>query len=283
MVPIYNHWHLVPDLLEYLARQQQAVQEFEILLADNGSDSIPPIPDLPSNARVLQCERPGSYAARNHAIGQARGRIIAFTDADCRPSPQWLSGALAVIDRHRGDRPIVAGAVRIVPADATCPNAYELFDMILGIPQERYARLGFGATANLVVPREIFERTGVFDEGRYSGGDAEFCRRATADGASVLYHADSLVEHPARRSWRDIAAKARRIKGGQLRAGPSRQRAAWAVRTLFPPVLSWHKVMTAPGLTRVQQLAVCAVHGRLWALGMWEALLLLTRIKPPER
>ena len=32
----------------------------------------------------------GPAAARNHGAQQARGEILAFTDADCAPAPDWL-------------------------------------------------------------------------------------------------------------------------------------------------------------------------------------------------
>lgn len=283
IVPIYNHWHLVPTLLDRLAAQHCPPQDFEILLTDNGSDSIPPLPDLPANARILHCERPGSYAARNHAIAHARGRILAFTDADCRPSPQWLSSARRLIEDHPQGDLIVAGGVRIVPADAARPNAFELFDMALGIPQERYATLGFGVTANLFVARSVVQRVGGFDATRLSGGDAELCRRATASGARLVYHGPALVDHPARSTWAEVAAKARRIKGGQICTGSPRERAGWALRTFVPPLVSWCRVLSASQMTFPQKLAVCAVHGRLWVAGIVEMLLLLAGAKKPDR
>lgn len=39
--------------------------------------------------------RPGSYAARNAGLHVARGDVYAFTDADCIPTPDWLTTGLA--------------------------------------------------------------------------------------------------------------------------------------------------------------------------------------------
>jgi glycosyltransferase involved in cell wall biosynthesis len=283
IVPIYNHWHLVPTLIDCLAKQHCPQQDFEILLTDNGSNSIPPLPDLPANASILHCEHPGSYAARNHAIAHARGRILAFTDADCRPSPQWLSSARALIEDDTHGDLIVAGSVRIVPADADHPSTFELFDMALGIPQAHYVQHGFGVTANLFVTRSVMQRAGGFDATRYSGGDADLCRRATANGARLVYHDPALVDHPARRNWAEVAGKARRIKGGQICNGSPRERAGWALRTFVPPLVSWCKVLSASQMTFPQKLAVCAVHGRLWVAGIVEMFLLLAGARKPER
>ena len=59
----------------------------ELLLVDNAStddsrERIAPFESDP-RVRVLREEEPGAYAARNAALRAARGRRIAFTDADC--------------------------------------------------------------------------------------------------------------------------------------------------------------------------------------------------------
>jgi glycosyltransferase involved in cell wall biosynthesis len=90
IVPVFNHWQLIPLLLDLLKNQTIPDSRFEIILVDNGSDHIPEIDDLPGNTRIIGCSTPGSYAARNEGIKHAKGRILAFTDADCRPAPCWL-------------------------------------------------------------------------------------------------------------------------------------------------------------------------------------------------
>ncbi|MEO7222844.1 MAG: glycosyltransferase family 2 protein, partial [Devosia sp.] len=173
LVPVYEQWDLVPALLARLAAQSLAQDEFEVILADNGSPNYAPPATLPANVRIVTCAAPGSYAARNMAASVATGRWFAFTDADCLPEPGWLAALAAAGDDADG-KAILVGAVDVRPQGAL-PNAYEIYDMIKGIPQERYASRGYGATANLAVPAEVFAATGGFDGARLSGGDAEFC------------------------------------------------------------------------------------------------------------
>src|SRR5690606_4863449 len=152
---------------------------------------------------------PGSYAARNLGAAAARGRLLAFTDADCRPAPGWLAAMAEAATRLPGR--LLAGPVRIVANEP--PNAFEIYDRIRGIPQERYVRQGYATTANLAVPRPVFDALDGFDAARFSGGDADFCRRAGRAGHAVVLVPGAAVAHSARASWAELATKARRVKG----------------------------------------------------------------------
>lgn len=278
IVPVYNHWHLVPKLLEGLAAQTLGTDRFEVLLVDNGSDSIPGMA-LPEWARMLSCTTPGSYAARNEAIRHARGDLLAFTDADCRPSPQWLEQGWAQCRAGQmGD--IVAGGIVVEPEDWSRMSLYEIYDIALGLPQKRFVRYGFGVTANLFVPRAVVERIGPFEAKRFSGGDAEFCRRATRLGVPLSYLEAAVVIHPARREWHELESKIRRIKGGQITAGPWRRRAAYAIRAILPPVPAFCYAMAASRLSLRQRLLACWVQFRLWFVEISELARLLLGKQP---
>ena len=280
VVPVFNQWHLVPELLRCLEMQTFDHDAFEVLLVDNGSEYIPPPTGEPRFVRRLVCSTPGSYAARNLGIAQARGAVVAFTDADCRPHPQWLQAALG---RMQGSRMLLAGAIRIVPRDPGNPNRYEVYDMMLGMPQARYVRRGYAITANLFVPRAVLNELGGFDARRFSGGDAEFCRRARDAHIALEYVESAVVEHPARDSWAALATKVRRIKGGQLAAGPLRQKALYAVRAFLPPVRAWWRVLRASSFSWRHRIGSLFVQARLWLVEMAEVLRLLLGRRPERK
>lgn len=283
IVPVYNHWHLIPELIDCLRNQSLGTDSFELLLVDNGSDYVPEESALPSFARLLHCATPGSYAARNEGIRNARGELLTFTDADCRPEPQWLEEGLTAFRSAGRTDVIVAGGISVVPANPDAPTTYELYDMTLGLPQARYVRRGYGITANLFVPRVVIDRVGAFDENRFSGGDAEFCRRAVRRGVGLKYCAKASICHPARSTWDDLVIKARRVKGGQLTAGPRRSRIIWAVRTVIPPVWAWLNALRAKRLSPKQRLVVCVLQGRLWFVEIAELVRLLLKRGEAQR
>ena len=277
-MPVYRHWALVPDLLAALAAQSLRAAQFEILLVDNDPAAGTAPPALPGNARVLVCAEPGSYAARNAGAESARGALIVFTDADCRPDPGWLE-ALREAARSRPDG-LLAGPVRMTAPER--PNACAAYDLVRGIPQAAYVRRGYAATANLAVPAPIFRALGGFDAGRFSGGDAAFCRRAGAAGHAITLAPDAVISHPCRAGWDGIATKARRTKGGQIRGGSMSRRVAWTLRTLSPPLRDTLAYASAPFPARERAMAI-AVRFGIWGVELAETVRLLAGGAPERR
>lgn len=216
VVPLYGRDPVSPTWLEAMERALRD-QDAELLVVDNG-----PFPgverlELSAPTRLVRCATPGAYAARNVGARHARGHWLVFTDADCLPQPGWLQALVGNASSADGLR---AGAVQ-VRANGAPPNPWERYDVVRGIPQEHYVARGYAVTANLAMPAALLSALGGFDEQRFSGGDAELCRQAVAAGYPLVYVPEAVVEHPARDSWRALATKARRLKGGQLKVGPS--------------------------------------------------------------
>jgi GT2 family glycosyltransferase len=267
IVPVHRHWNLLPFLLEALAAQSMEKERVEVLIVNNDAPLPPPPLALPPNARILPCAAPGSYAARNAGALEARGTWLVFTDADCRPGPVWLAALTGAAPEGLRAGPM---AMTLPPA----PNAFAIYDLVRGIPQVRYVAHGYATTANLAVPRRVFERVGGFDGARRSGGDAEFCRRAGARGYGLRLVPAAVVSHPCRTSWEELARKARRIKGGQIRAGTARRRAVWTLRSLVPPLRDTAYALTSPHPWRYRLIAA-AVRLRLWGVELAEVVRLL--------
>jgi GT2 family glycosyltransferase len=276
VVPVYRQWALVPELLAALAAQRLPAGRFEVLLVNNGpADEVPA---LPARVRLVGCAEPGAYAARNRGAAAARGALLVFTDADCRPLPGWLAALVAAAEAGPGR--LFAGPVRIVAGEP--PTPYEVYDRIRGIPQERYVGLGYATTANLLVPRAAFDAVGGFDARRFSGGDRDFCHRARAAGFPVALVAAAVVEHPGRASWEALATKARRIKGGQIRGGAPALRARWLLRTLTPPLRATARFLAAPRPWRERAVAIGVLY-RLWGVELAETLRLVAGGTPERR
>ncbi|HEV7276363.1 MAG TPA: glycosyltransferase family A protein [Devosiaceae bacterium] len=281
IVPVYNQWHLLPDLVAHIREQSCPKERFELIVVDNGSSERSGGELNLPNARVVECLIPGSYAARNHGASLARGDWLVFTDADCLPDRDWLASIHSEIGRI-GDTPtLLAGAVEMRASSAD-PGLFEIYDLVKGIPQARYVKRGYAATANLSVPRAVFERLGGFDAARFSGGDADFCRRAGAAGCPIRYLGAARVGHPARSSWTEVVTKARRVKGGQLRAGSPRRRLAWAARTMMPPLRgAWHFLRAdQPMSFRLRAIFVLCL---IWLVEMGELVRLVGGARPERR
>lgn len=278
VVPVYGCEPLSSAWVEAMARELHE-REAELLVVDNGPRPWSRRPELATPIRVLRCATPGAYAARNEGMRHATGEWLVFTDSDCIPRPGWLRG---LVGDTLPENELRAGAVRVF-AQSPQPNVWERYDLVRGFPQDRYVRRGYAATANLAVPAAVVRALGGFDERRFSGGDADLCRRAGALGCRLVFIAEAVVEHPARDSWQALVTKARRLKGGQLRSGPFQRRALWWVRTFLPPVLAWQRFLARRDRPWRDRLLACGVQVGLWGVEMAEGLRLLLGGVPERR
>lgn len=281
VVPVFKHWHLMPAFFEKINLQNLNREYWHLLVVDNGSPEVPAQDELPDFVTLLTCSTPGSYAARNTGLQHATGELIIFTDADCQPEESWLEEHWKAYQLH-GEKTLNAGAVKVAKLSPGVPNDYELFDAFLGIPQERYAtQRGYAVTANLAIPRKIFELVGVFDETRFSGGDAEFCQRALNKGAKLRYVPGAKVLHPARATWQELETKARRVKGGQLSSGSFLRRVGFFFKSFFFPFIAGFRVIRRP-MAVSEKKRILRVVARLGVVEIREVFLLLLG-KSPER
>ncbi len=210
IVPVRDGQDTLPRLLDALRHQTRAPDE--VVIVDNGSRDAGPqlIRDHPLQARLLTEPRTGSYAARNAGIAAATGDVLAFTDADCTPDPSWLEAGLRAL---QAGADLVAG--HVAPEVGELPSVWEKFDAGHHVDQRKYVEvLGFGATANLLVRQEVFAAVGAFDPGLKSGGDREFCVRATGRGFRLAYAAQAAVRHRSRSTPRETWRLHRRLGAG---------------------------------------------------------------------
>lgn len=216
MIPVLNDRARLARCLRALGQQSYPSNAYEVVVVDNGSDT-PIFDHAPRHPHVvvLNEPQPGSYAARNAGIRQARGDIIAFTDADCIPNPDWLRNGAEHLARLP-EEAILAGRIERSHPDEHL-NAAELYDRVFFLRQDLYVRLyGFAVTANLVVPASLFRRVGLFEPTLLSSGDAEWSRRARHYGATIHYADDVRVWHPTIATIPGLVGKARRVVGGHV-------------------------------------------------------------------
>lgn len=207
-----------------------------MVIVNNAPDDMCPFAaELRSNERLVTEDTPGSYAARNHGLSIARGEVLAFTDADCMPDPDWLRNAVSALDACPcASR--VTGPVDVFRVSGKTSWLAWQVESVTAFNQEYSAREGLSVTANLIVRREVFDQIGTFDANYYSGGDMEWNARATLAGSHMVYREDVRVAHPARSSLRAVVRKHRRKTGARFeRAREEGRVAVLVINLLFPP------------------------------------------------
>ena len=196
IVPMWNAAATLDRCLDGLHAQDAASGSFEVIVVDNNStDASAAIARGRPEIRVLSEPRQGAYAARNRGVAAAKGRLIAFTDPDCVPRPDWIrrltaamADAEAMVVTGR-DRP--TGDSRSIRLLGEYDHVKEVVVLASADPSVYYAH-----TNNLITRREVFDRVGLFDE-RARGGDVVFVQRVLAlhGPGAVRYEPSAHVDH----------------------------------------------------------------------------------------
>lgn len=196
VVPSHDRPLRLRWLLNALQEQTLAPERFEVVIVHDSAgpetDELlrtVPLAQLPG-LRALGL-KPGSALAggkRNLGWRSARAPLIAFTDDDCRPPPQWLERALAAA--HANPGAIVQGATRPDPDER---------DLLHRAPRAHSQEIDpptlWSETCNIVYPRAGLERVGGFGEGVLTGEDSELGARARAAGIAFVAAPEVLTYH----------------------------------------------------------------------------------------
>lgn len=152
IIPVRNRRDLLGATLRALS--EQTVADHEVIVVDDGSTDGSGDIALACAAegqpvRLLQGGGRGAVAARTLGVDAARGAILAFTDSDCEPAPEWLEAGIAAIDRGAD---VVQGLTR--PAREARPLERSVWSM---------RDDGLFATCNVLYRRTAFDAAGGFD------------------------------------------------------------------------------------------------------------------------
>lgn len=186
----------VRDDPDGLAATLGVLAGLEIVVVDDGSTSA-----VPGAVRHEQSKGPA--AARNTGWWHARGDIVVFVDAGCRPQPGWLPRLLA----HFADPSVGAVAPRVVSSPAPgLPGWLARYEgarssLDLGrqeAPVRPGSRVPYVPTATLAVRRAALAAAGGFDEALRYGEDVDFVWRLDGLGWRVRYEPAVGVTHPSR-------------------------------------------------------------------------------------
>ena len=91
VVPFRNAEPHLGECINSLIAQTYPEDRYEIIMVDNNStDKSAAIAGSHRRVKLLSESRPGAYAARNLAVRYAAGDIIAFINATCVASGDWL-------------------------------------------------------------------------------------------------------------------------------------------------------------------------------------------------
>ncbi|OGR84191.1 MAG: hypothetical protein A2902_00080 [Elusimicrobia bacterium RIFCSPLOWO2_01_FULL_64_13] len=210
IIPVYRAGEDLISLLTELAGQKTDFS-YEVLIADDASPDdtaerierhLRSLAD-PSFQLLRLPKNAGPAGARNFAISRARGGLYLLIDSDCGDVPRdYLARVLEAHRRHPDS--VIGGGVEgkgwgwVAFADRFCHWS-------TNIPGTAPApvRRGHLVTANMAIPRKVFEKVGPLPALR-TGEDSAFCFKARAEGIELRLHGDLVVAHRDRRTLGDF-------------------------------------------------------------------------------
>lgn len=207
----YNREVLLARALDSILSQGFPPDRFELLVVDNNSSdgTVDLVRRKAETAkpvvRYLFEGRQGKSFALNHAIREARGEILAFTDDDARVASDWLERIDQCFIQYQPD--LIGG--RVVPdwtgewPDWFFPEHRSVIAAFNPSPEAVFVNLDWPslpAGANLAARAEVFRRHGGFREDLSDGTiplceDNELIQRVLRNSGRVLYAPDVVVHH----------------------------------------------------------------------------------------
>jgi GT2 family glycosyltransferase len=189
ILPAYHSHPWLGACLQAL--RAQSFRDFEVVVVNSSDEEhtralvqgFPEVVFEQSPHRLLP------HAARNRAIELSRGALLAFTDPDCVPRPDWLERLVEAHDRRPG---IVQGGMALREEATLLERAIHVCKWHALLPGQRPRPLSTVATGNSCCAREVWQSAGRFD-GTLFGGDALLSWRAAARGAALWLAPDAVV------------------------------------------------------------------------------------------
>lgn len=200
VVPTFRRPVQLRRCVDALTRLEYPRDRLEIVIVDDGGGTAATTlrTDLSSDLRlrVVEQANQGPASARNRGGREADGSILAFTDDDCAPRPDWLqrlAGALVA-------EPAALVGGRVVNALAGNNYAQASQDLVSFLyeyfPNGR-ALLPFFTSNSVACRREQFLEIGGFDQTfRHSAGeDRDFSERWAEAIGPLRYVPAAIVDH----------------------------------------------------------------------------------------
>lgn len=215
IVPFLNEERWLAKCLAALRAQSIDPALVEWILVDNGStDRSAEIVRAESRAALLAEAKRDPYLARNQGIRAARGKYLAFLDADCLAEPDWL--ATMYSELQASDAAILLGYLAYPSPRSLALQLHEDYEdaKLRQVLECEPSACWFGHAGNMLVRADVFAEIGLFDPMPVVG-DTEIIHRLRQrdPGAVVRYAPGARVIHAEVDSFRMCLSKTYEIGG----------------------------------------------------------------------
>ena len=273
IIPSYNRPHKLPYCLDACAALDYP--DFEVIVVDDGSPT--PYDDIVSrytdkmNITLLRQENAGPSSARNLGARHATGDVLAFTDDDCAPLPDWLH---ILVAHHQAG--VMVGGYTI---NALTSNVFSATSqLIVDIVYEHYNAnpndAQFLTSSNILLSKADFDSINGFHEDVRAAEDREFCDRWRYSHFKIHYIPAATIHHTHHLTlWRFINQHLHYGKGAWLYHSIRAERKSGQIQDdlSFHTKLGvwWRAVMNQPRKYRIQIALLLVVWQLANAVGFF--------------
>ena len=225
IIPCYNCASTLKATVGSL--QAQSFSDWEAICVDDGSsdDTLHVLESYmaeDARIRVIRQDNTGPSRARNAGAAAARGKFVAFLDADDLWSPKKLESTLATFNAHP-DAQAVFGRIAFFKDRSAHPATFSSVEDGVAVLSDFTGENPVCTLSNLTVGRTAFLATGGFDETMRYSEDLEWLIRVVAGGMTIASTSDLHVSYrtSAQGLSSDLPAMHRGWKRALTSAGPT--------------------------------------------------------------
>jgi GT2 family glycosyltransferase len=188
--------------LQAIAEQSRLPDEIIVVGQDPSAEVRALIHASGLSVRYFEQPRLGLSASRNLALAEATGEVLAVTDDDCAPDPQWVEAMIAAFE-ERPALSAVTGPILARPGEP--PLGMTAISLRKSLESRLFAGReipwAVGSGANFAARTDELRRIGGWDERLGVGTpgkaaeDCELIDRLLSAGCSIYYADDAVVRH----------------------------------------------------------------------------------------
>lgn len=194
VIPAFNEEKYLRYCLESLKRQNYK-SNFETIVVDNNSTDKTPQAAKEFGAKIISEKKQGYVYALKRGMDEAKGDIIAVTDADCYVAPDWLSK----IAKAFKDKKVIGltGNCRLNTSHKALEDVSHIMFHFFLVGTFRMSRPNMNGL-NCAIRRDVYRKIGGIDTRFTMSPDVDLGMRLKKYG-KVAYLKDLVVTTSARR------------------------------------------------------------------------------------
>ena len=199
VIPTYNRPDRLAACLRSLTQLDYPCDRFEVVIIDDGSPTLMDTVVDPFrsslNLTLLRQDNAGPATARNAGAQAAKGEFLAFTDDDCMPSADWLSGLAAELSQAP-DAMVGGRSLNALPQNLYSTASQALIDYLYTYYSDPRKEMFF-ASNNIAMSRANYLNIGGFDTSfpLAAAEDRELCDRWQQNNLPMRYAPQVTICH----------------------------------------------------------------------------------------